>query len=118
MLSAENGRFPSNRCIAGTMNALFAILADPKFLDDLEAFDDPDQVLLSRRFRPFTQPRERRSVSIVANRDQRLQSGNCLRFQALDEVVVGPLSRASACGQANFFQSDRCWKQNASLAQV
>ena len=95
MLSAENGGFPSNRCVARTMNALFAILADPKPSYDLQTFDDPDQVLLPRRFRPFTQPRERRSVSIVANRDQRLQSGNCLRFQALDEVLVGPLSRAA-----------------------
>ena len=88
MLSAENGRFPSNRCIAGTMNALFAILADPKPSDDLQTFDDPDQVLLPRRFRPFTQPRERRSVSIVANRDQRLQSCNCLMFQAPDQARV------------------------------
>jgi hypothetical protein len=32
------------------MNALFAILADPKFSDDLQAFDDPDQVLLPRCF--------------------------------------------------------------------
>src|ERR1700732_1616809 len=101
MLSAENGRFPSNRRISRTMNALFAILTDPKFSDDLQAFDDPDKVLLPRRFRPFTQPRERRSASIVANRDQRLQSCNCLMFQAPDEVLVRPLSGASACGQAN-----------------
>src|SRR6516162_6668031 len=118
MLSAENGRFPSNRCVACTMNALFTILANPKFSNDLQAFDNPDQVLLPRRFRPFTQPRERRSVSIVADRDQRLQSGNCLVFQALNEALVRPLSGASTCGQANFFQSDRRWKQNASLAQV
>ena len=45
-------------------------------------------------------------------------NGNCLMFQAPDEVLVRPLSGASACGQANFFQSDRRRKQNASLAQV
>jgi hypothetical protein len=100
------------------MNALFTILADPKFSNDLQAFNNPDQVLLPRRFRPFTQPRERRSVSIVVDRDQRLQSSNCLVFQAVNEALVCPLSGASTCGQANFFQSDRRRKQNASLAQV
>ena len=97
------------------MNTLFTILANPKFSDDLQALDDPDQVLLSRSLRPFTQPREQRSLSIVANRDQRLQSGNCLMFQAPDEVLVRPLSGACARGQANFLQSDRRWKQKLRL---
>src|SRR5947209_3732534 len=88
MLSAENGRFPSNRCVARTVNAWFAILADPKFSNDLQPFDNPDQILLPRRFRPFTQPRERRSASIVADRNQRLQSGNGLVLQAVNEALV------------------------------
>ena len=62
MLGAENGRFPRNRRVARTMNALLAIRSDAQLSDGLKAFDDPDQVLLGRRFRPFTQPRERRSV--------------------------------------------------------
>src|ERR1700730_14537493 len=118
MLGAENGYLPSNCCVARAMNALFAILPDAKFSDDVQAFDNPDQVLLPRRLRPFTQPREQRSVSIVTDRDQRLQPGNCLMLQTLDEVLVRPLSGASTCGQANFFQSDSRRKQDASLAQV
>ena len=77
------------------MNALLTILADPKFSNDLQAFNNPDQVFLPRRFRPFTQPREPRSVSIVVDRDQRLQSGNCLVFQAVNEALV-PRFRARA----------------------
>lgn len=92
-LQERNANAPSK---IGTMrNALFAILTEPKFSDDLQTFDDPNQVLLTRRFQPFTQPREQRSVSIVANRDQRLRSCNCLMFQAPDEVLVRPLSGAT-----------------------
>ena len=57
MLSAENGDFPSDRRVARAMNALLAILPDAELSDGLKAFDDPDQVLLGRRFRPFAQPR-------------------------------------------------------------
>ena len=53
MLSAENGRFPGNCRVARAMNALLAILSDAQLSDGLKAFDDPDQVLLGRRFRPL-----------------------------------------------------------------
>ena len=116
MLGAEDGRFAGNGSVARPVNALLAILSDTQLSDDLKAFYNPDQVLLAWRFRPFTYPRERRSVLIVTDREQRLQSRNRLGFQALDEVLVRPLSRAGARSQANLFQGDRCGKHNASLA--
>lgn len=55
--------------LARTMNPLFPILFDAELSDDLQTLDDPQQVLLGRRFRPITQPRERRSVFVDADRD-------------------------------------------------
>ena len=66
MLSAENGCFPRNRRIARAMNPLFPIRADAEFPDGLKALDNPDQVLLAWRFRPFPQPREWRSILFVS----------------------------------------------------
>ena len=90
MLGAQNGGFPSDRRVARTMNALFPIRADAKIPDGLKALDNPDKVLLAWRFRPFAQPRERRSVLIVVDRDQRFQSCNRLMCQALRRGSCAP----------------------------
>jgi hypothetical protein len=118
MLSAENGRFTGNRRVARPVNALFAILSDPQFSNGLKAFDNLGQVLLGRRFRPLTQPCERRPVLVIADCKQRLQSRNGLCFQPLDKTLVRAFSGPSALSQANFFQGDRCRKHDASFAQM
>jgi hypothetical protein len=118
MLSAENGRFTGNRRVARPVNALFAILSDPQFSNGLKAFDNLDQVLLGRRFRPLAQPCERRPVQVTADCKQRLQSRNAFLFQPLDKALVRAFSGASARRQANFFQGDRCRKHDASFAQM
>ena len=114
MLGAENGRFLSNRSVARAMNPLLAIWPNAQSSDELQALDDANQVLLRRRFRPITQPGEWRAISVVSDRDQRLQFSDRPLFQSLDEIPVGLLSGASASRQADAFQNCRRWQQNAT----
>ena len=107
MLSAQNGGFPSDCRVARAMNPLFPICADAEIPDGLKAFDNPDKVLLGWRFRPFAHPRERCSVLVAFDRDQRFQSCNRLVFQPLDEVLVRLLPGASAGGQTDALQYRR-----------
>jgi hypothetical protein len=76
--AAENGRFFGNRRIARRMNALLAIRSNIQLSDGLKAFYKSDQVLLAWRFRPFTQPCERRPVLVTAGSKQRFEPGNRL----------------------------------------
>ena len=108
MLSAENGRFPSDRSVARAMNPLLTIWPNAQASDELQTLDDANQVLLRRRFRPITQPGEWRTISVVSDCDQRLQFSDRPLFQSLDEIPVGLLSDASASGQADAFQNCRC----------
>jgi hypothetical protein len=54
----------------------------------------------------------------VANRDQRLQSGDCLLFQALDKALLGAFPGKGTRRETNFFQRYGCGKQNALFTQV
>jgi len=110
MLSAENGRFPSNRWIARTMNTLFAILADPKFSDDLQAFDDPDTSSPRRLVRSANRPGGNRPACFgvrsnepcefvsalhnLRNRDRLRQSGFFHYAKILEMVAAGIQSGA------------------------
>ena len=71
MLSAENGRFPSDRSVARAMNPLLRIWPNAQASDELQTLDDANQVLLRRRFRPITQPGECRAISTVAEKEFR-----------------------------------------------
>jgi len=118
MLRTENSRFSRYRSVAGPMNALLAILPDAQFPDGLKALDNPDQVLLARRFRPFTQPCERCPVLVVADRKQCFQPGDRFEAQSLDKILVRPLPGTGARGQADAFQYGWCRQQNAVLPQM
>jgi hypothetical protein len=79
LLRAQDRRFAGDCCIAGAVNALFAVRPDAELADGLQPLDDADQIPLARRLRPFPQPGERRTVFIVGNGKQRFQP--CDRFR-------------------------------------
>ena len=89
------------------MNPLLAIWSNAQSSDELQALDDTNQVLLRRRLRPVTKPGKLRAISVVSDRDQRLQCSDRLLFQSLDEILVGLLSGARASRQADAFQNCR-----------
>jgi hypothetical protein len=109
MLGTENSRFSGNRRIARTMNALLAIRSNTQFSDRLKTLYNPDQVLLAWRFRPFTQPCERRPALVVASRKQPFQPGKlsgsnpsvrffCARFRARARAARPIFSKVTDAG--------------------
>ena len=78
----EDGDFSRDRRIARPVNALFAIGSDTKLAHGFEPFDDSEKILLARRFRPFSQPGERRAFSFVGYDQQSVQRGGRLQRQA------------------------------------
>ena len=73
MLRAQDRRFAGDCCIAGAVNALFAVRPDAEPADGLQPLDDAGQIPLAQRFRPSPQPGERRTVFNVGNGKQRFQ---------------------------------------------
>lgn len=117
MLSAENGRFPSNRSITRSINPLFAIWTDAQVSDELQTLRDANQVLLGWRFTQIAQPCEWHTISVVADRDHRLQFKDGSPFQSRDDILVGLLSGACASRQADAFLNCRRRQQNATGSQ-
>ena len=118
MLCAHDRGFSSDRCVACPMNAPFAIGSDAELAHGFEPFDDSEKILLARRFRPFSQPGERRALSVFGDDDQGLQSRYRLRRQAFDEAPVGAFAGEGAPREGDLLQGDGGRKQNAPLAQV
>ena len=88
MLCAHDRGFPSDRCVARPVNALFAIGSDAELAHGFEPFGDSEKILLARRFRPFSQPGERRALFVFGDDNQGLQSRYRLRRQAFDEALL------------------------------
>jgi hypothetical protein len=103
MLGAENGCFSGNRRIAGTMNALLTIRSDAQVSDNPKPFNDPDQVLLSWRFRPFAQPRQGRMAFFVYL-DQRCQAVDFFAAKTNRQRLVRPPSGQCTGSQGKAFQ--------------
>ena len=90
----EDGDFASDCRVTRAVNALLAIRPDAEFAHGLQPFDEGDEIFLTRRFRPFPQPGERRAILFIGDDEQRLQSRDRFWRQAFDEVLVRAL-----CGQ-------------------
>ncbi len=118
MLCAHDRGFSSDRRVARPVNALFAIGSDAELAHGFEPFDDSEKILLARRFRPFSQPGERRALFVFGDDDQGLQSRDRLRRQAFDEGPVGAFAGEGAPREGDLLQGDGGRKQNAPLAQV
>ena len=115
----EDGDFAGDGRVPRTMNALFAIRFDAEFAHGSQSLDKGDQISLARRFRPLSQPSERRAIVIVADDDeQSFQPGDRLWRQALDKVFVSAFASNRSCGQSDLLQRHRGGKQNAPLAQM
>ena len=56
------------------MNALLAIGSDAELAHGFEPFDDLDEIPLSWRFRPFSQPGEQCALFVFGDNEQRLLS--------------------------------------------
>ena len=69
----DDGDFSGDCRVARAVNALFAIGSDAELAHGFEPFDDSEKISLARRFRPFSQPGERRAFSFVGDDEQRLQ---------------------------------------------
>ena len=100
------------------MNARLAIGSDAELADGFEPVDDLDKIPLSWRFRPFSQPGERRALFVFGDDEQGFQCRNRLRRQAFDEALVSVFAGESAPRQGDLFQSDGGGQQYAPLAQI
>ena len=123
MLGAENGRFPSDRRCSGRDESVSRDLARRRVLRRLAIVRRRQPSSSARRFRPFPQPGEWRAISVVFDRDQRLQFSNRPWFEILRRDSCGPAfgrereppgrcvprlsARATKCHKFGEFQSSR-----------
>ena len=105
----EDSDFSRDRRIARPVNALFAIGSDAKIAHGFEPFDDSEKIFLARRFRPFSQPGERRAFSFVGYDQQSVERGGRLQRHALGEASVSTLARNRARRERKTLQLRRDW---------
>src|SRR5580693_6855965 len=114
----EDGDFSRDRRIARPVDALFAIGSDAKLAYGLEPLDDSEQIFLARRFRPFSQPTERRAYALFGYGQQRVQRGDRLQRQALGEAFVRTLARNRTRRKRKALQFRRGWQPYVLFSQI